>query len=111
MINTTKFLRSIYYFSTDANWSTFVQLLPVIINFVMLLMIRLLRKRIINYIPHAYVVVQILALPQIVFGIPMATAVMSPEMQELNASATLVSKLGNCFGRTAFVAALGTPSL
>ena len=111
MINTIKLVQSIYYFSTDANWSTFVQLLPSIIIFVMLLMIRLLRKRIINYIPHAYILTQILTLSQIVFGTPMAIAVMSPEMQELNAGATLVSKLGNCFGRTAFVAALGTPSL
>ena len=80
---------SIYQFSTEANWSTFAQLLPIIIIFVMLLMIRLLRKRIINYIPHAYILVQILKLLQIVFGIPMAIAVMSPEMQELNAATKL----------------------
>ena len=91
LVYTITFVQSIYYFSTDANWSTFAQLLPIIIIFVMLLMIRLLRKRIINYIPHAYVLVQILKLLRIVFGIPMAIAVMSPEMQELNAETKLRS--------------------
>ena len=91
MINTIKFVQSIYLFSTDANWSTFVQLMPMIIIFLMLLMIRLLRKRIINYIPHVYVIGQILRLLVIVFGTPMAIAVMSPEMQELTAGAKLRS--------------------
>ena len=111
MIYTTHFVVSIYKFSTEANWSTFGQLLPLIVIFVMLLTIRLLRKRIKNCIPHAYILTQILTLSQIVFGTPMAIAVMSPEMQELTAGAKLRSQIGECFKATAFVASLGTPSL
>ena len=63
----------------------------MIFIFVILFTIWLLRKRILNYIPHAYVFVLILWLAQIVLGTPMAIAVMSPEMQELNAEAKLRS--------------------
>ena len=88
-----------------------MQLLPLIVIFVILFTIWLLRKRILNYIPHAYVFVLILQLAQIVLGTPMAIAVMSPEMQELNVEAKLRSQLGECFRTTAFIIVLGTPSL
>ena len=77
----------------------------------MLITIWLLRKRIINYISHAYIFVLIFILGQIVLGTPMAIAVMSPEMQELNAEAKLRSQLGECFRTTAFIIVVGTPSL
>ena len=106
-----QFALNVYIFSTQPSWFAFVQLAPHIIIFVINLMIWLLRKRFMRLIPCFYIMCLIFQSVVFVFGTPLAQAIMTPEMQQLNKEAVLRSQMANCFRTTSFLILCGTPSM
>ena len=105
-----QFALNVYIFSTNPSWPAFAQLAPHIIIFVINFMIWILRKRFISLIPYFYIMCLIFQSAVFVLGIPMAQAVMTPEMQQLNKEAVLRSQMANCFRNTSFLILCMTPS-